>query len=847
MSGSNEALREIVEKLAKPIPVERNMGYRDLSVIGGFGQYMRLWARRALEFATQGEVAERLRQLISLFEGYDISSVIERQRRVSEAEQILKELSAMICHAPASGEMASQMGRSTASTTQVATRAAVRAQREITAAHPARAKSAAEQERSKGITRSEVEIAEDVLEKPVQYLHGVGQKRATLLKRLGVEKVGDLITLFPRRHEDRTQIKTLSQLIPGEKECVFVTVTGYPRTERRKSITITKVPVADHTGSAFLVWFNQPFREAQLFPRMKLFAYGKVQRFMHSLCIVMPEIEPSGDESWLQIGRIVPIYPLTQGLTQNFVRQLVHSTLEKFGWAIDETLPSELLSAHDLMPLREAFRQIHFPDDMLKLQQARRRLVFEEFLLMQLALALRERGFKKRQGIAFKTDLPQIEEFIRSFPFELTNSQKRAIAEIHRDMASPQPMNRLLHGEVGSGKTIVAAVALYTAVLNGYQSAFMAPTEILAEQHYRVLLELFQPFGVDVTLLIGSLSPREKRKARRRIEIGDASIVVGTHALIQEDVNFKNLGLVIVDEQHRFGVMQRANLIRKGICPDVLVMTATPIPRTLALTVYGDLDVSVLRELPPGRKPVITRWVRKEKRHLAYRFVQQELEKGRQAYVVCPLIEESEKLEDVDAVVRHAEWLQREVFPEYKVGVLHGRLPTSEKDSVMDAFRRGEINVLTTTTVIEVGVDVPNATVIVIEDAHRFGLAQLHQLRGRVRRSTFQSYCFLIGSPSSDDARRRLEVMVRTNDGFEIAEEDLRIRGPGEFYGTRQHGLPDLRIADIIHDVDLLILARQVAQGIVEEDPHLRNPKYRVLRQNVLKLFEGRIELIDIS
>jgi ATP-dependent DNA helicase RecG len=833
-------LDEILDKLEKPIPVERKMGYRDLSVIGGFGRYMQLWASRAMELAEgDSEVTERLRYLVSLFDGYELVSLMERKERVNEAEQIVKELRSLIKNELRVNERIGSPDEEVGTTSSVSVSEDEHLHIQTAVA-------------SKGVHTDTVstDIYEQKLKKlsqPVQYLYGVGQKRASLLKRLGVETVEDLLMLFPRRHEDRTRIKPIAQLTLGEKECALVTVTGHARTEKRRGIAITKVPVADHTGSAFLVWFNQPFREAQVFPNMKLFVYGKVQRFMHSLCIVMPEVEPAVGDSWLQVGRIVPIYPLTGGLTQNFLRRLIYNTLEAFSGMIEETLPQDLLRAHQMMPLREAFKQIHFPDDMHKLQQARRRVVFEEFLLMQLALALRERGFKKKQGIAFKTDLPQIAEFIASFPFELTASQKRAIEEIHRDMASPQPMNRLLHGEVGSGKTVVAATALYTAVLNGYQGAFMAPTEVLAEQHYRVLLELFQPFNVDVTLLIGSLSQREKRRARRRIEIGDASIIVGTHALIQEDVVFNRLGLAVVDEQHKFGVMQRANLIRKGTCPDVLIMTATPIPRTLALTVYGDLDVSVLRELPPGRKPVITRWVRKERRHLAYRFVQQELEKGRQAYVVCPLIEESEKLEDVDAVVKHAEWLQHEVFPDFKVGVLHGRLPSHEKDAVMEAFRRGEIHVLTTTTVIEVGVDVPNATVIVIEDAHRFGLAQLHQLRGRVGRSTYQSYCFLVGSPSSEDARRRLEVMVRTNDGFEIAEEDLRLRGPGEFYGTRQHGLPDLRIADIIHDVDLLILARRVARSIVEEDPTLRSPKYAALRQKVLKLFEGRIELIDVS
>jgi len=690
------------------------------------------------------------------------------------------------------------------------------------------------------------------LDTEVQYVKGVGPRIAGMLNKLNIFTAGDLLRHFPRRYEDRTHFARIASLQHGETATIRGTVLGADNVSTRGRLVLTKVVVDDGSGSIVLTWFNQKFRKEQFLKLrgQEVVAYGTVQAGRWGVEIASPEVELFAEQSDpLSTGRVVPVYPLTEGLFQITLRKVIYAMLDGYLPLVEETLPEDVRNRLDLMDAQEAIRNIHFPESQAAMEAARKRLVFEELFLLQLALAMRKRGIEAPgQGIAFNVPTDLKEQLRQILPFELTGAQKKVIREIANDMSRPVCMNRLLQGDVGSGKTAVALAAMLIAVSNGYQAALMAPTEILAEQHYLGISRLLGEqdlMGIRVDLLTGSLRSKHRREVNERIASGQTQIVIGTHALIQEGVEFRKLGLVIVDEQHRFGVMQRAALMEKGLMPDILVMTATPIPRTLTLTVYGDLDVSIIDELPPGRKPIKTHWKQIGERRKVYAALRTLIDQGRQAYVVCPLIEESDKLQ-VQAATELAEFLQTEVFPDLRIGLLHGGMKSDEKDAVMSAFRSGEIHILVSTTVIEVGVDVANATVMVIEDADRFGLAQLHQLRGRVGRGDEQSYCVMICEGNSQDSIKRMTTMAETKDGFVIAEKDLELRGPGEFYGTKQSGMPELTIADIFRDIPILELARKEAFSIIDKDPNLSAEAFSRLRRDLIKKYDA-FELATVS
>lgn len=690
------------------------------------------------------------------------------------------------------------------------------------------------------------------LDDPLQYLKGVGPQAAALLGKLGLLTVGDLLRHIPRRWEDRTKFRRVADVQNGE----FVTVCGLViaanTTYPKPRLQITKVLLDDQGSALTLTWFNQPYYEKTFkglaAARRPVVAYGQAKRAGWSLEIQNPEWEELGEDGdTLSTNRIVPIYPATEGVRQGRLRRIIHSVLQTYLPLVEETLPPDVLLQHRLVSAQKAVWNIHFPESPPDLEAARRRLVFAEFFHLQTLLALRRRAHSREaQGISFEVSLERLRADLKEIvPFTLTGAQQRTIAEIAADMGSGRAMNRLLQGDVGSGKTMVALAAMLMAVESGYQAALMAPTEILAQQHAIVLRRLLEPLGLAVELSLGSQTVKEKAGVRDRLESGQSRLVVGTHALIQEGVAFARLGLVIIDEQHRFGVLQRQALRQKGERPHILVMTATPIPRTLTLTLYGDLDVSLLDELPPGRKPIATHWKTQDKRAQTYAAAQRLLDEGRQIYIVCPLVEESEKLQAKSAT-QLSEHIASEVFPQYRVGLLHGQMKSDEKDSIMARFKAHELDVLVATTVIEVGIDVPNASVIIIEDAERFGLAQLHQLRGRVGRGEHSSFCILIADPKTEDGRARLDVMTATRDGFKIAEEDLRLRGPGEFYGTRQSGMPELYIADIVNDRDILMETRETAFRLVESDPALSRPEHQPLRRALERLKPG-FDLMTVS
>ncbi len=681
---------------------------------------------------------------------------------------------------------------------------------------------------------------------PVQYLRGVGPARAALLARLGIETIRDLLLHLPRRHEDRRNPTALSRLVDGAEQAAIVRIEAVRTIRTRRGTTLVRAGIVDATGAAHAVWFNQPYL-AQRLPRgQQVSLYGRVERIGRGLQFVSPEVEPLDPdaEPW-NVGRLVPVYPSTEGLPQRPLRAIVREALSGYADALSDVLPGPLRDRHHLSGLRQALWAAHFPDDDASQAAARRRLAFEELLIFQLGILRQRRTLQETpRGANYGPPGELVPRFLALLPFPLTRAQQRVIDEILADMHRPVPMNRLLQGDVGSGKTVVASAALLACVEGGYQGALMAPTEILAEQHYLTLRRMLAPMDVAVHLLTGGMPPVERVPALEILRSGRPGIVIGTHALLEEAVIFDRLGVAVVDEQHRFGVMQRSRLRQKGFAPDVLVVTATPIPRTLVLTVYGDLDVSVLDELPPGRRPVKTLVRSKGARPAIYQYVREQVAAGRQAFVVCPLIEESEALQ-VQSAVELARDLAAGPLASLRLEVMHGRLPAAQKAERMDAFRAGAIDVLVATTVIEVGIDVPNASLMIIEDADRYGLAQLHQLRGRVGRGAQQSHCVLIADPVTDEGRRRLEVMRATHDGFRIAQEDLQLRGPGEVLGVRQHGIGGLRIADPVADLALLEEAKRAAEDLLHRDPDLAGT--RALGEAVRRHLDERVRLASVG
>ncbi len=673
---------------------------------------------------------------------------------------------------------------------------------------------------------------------------GVGQVRRKALQRLGLNTAEDLLRCFPRDYEDRTRLYSIADAPEGEPVCIHAMVAETPRLSRvRKGLDITKVKVVDQFSAMTVTFFNQAYVKDALRPGESYTFYGKVEGLGRARQMTNPVFERQ--ESARFTGCIMPIYSLTHGVSNNLLAGLTQQALDGCLEQVSESLPHALRQTHQLADLPFSYQNIHFPSAFEALAQARHRLIFEELFTLSCGLSFLKQRRNDQAGPVFPTT--DTSEFYSFLPFAPTRAQQRVMDELTRDTAAGKPMNRLLQGDVGSGKTVVAAYGAWLAHQGGFQSALMAPTEILAAQHYHSLSALLAPAGIRVALLTGSTKAADKRRIYAALAAGEIHFVVGTHALLSEGVTFARLGLVVTDEQHRFGVAQRAALAAKAtVSPHVLVMSATPIPRTLALIIYGDLDVSVLDELPPGRTPVQTVLVGEDKRARMYGFVRKLVGEGRQAYIVCPMVEEGDQATaELKAVTAYAKQLQQQVFPDLRVAFVHGKMKANEKEAVMAAFAAGETHVLVSTTVIEVGVDVPNAALMIIENAERFGLSQLHQLRGRVGRGKHQSYCVLLSNSRNPETRERLKVMTRTTDGFVISEEDLKARGPGDFFGKRQHGLPQLRVADLVGDMRLLKQAQQAAEALLRQDPTLTQPEHQGIRKQVQRLFADNPDIFN--
>lgn len=689
------------------------------------------------------------------------------------------------------------------------------------------------------------------LDREIQFVKGVGPERARMFAKLGITNVASLLYYFPREWVDRSNIKPIIKVKPGDLETVSGTVISSETRQVRGSLKITSVTIKDNTGFITGTWFNQPFMEKLLKKGLNVIFHGRVEAYRGMLQIGSPEYELAEDgegeaAETINVNRIVPIYPLTEKLSQKQFRKIIKYCVDNYLESLKEYMPNEIKERYNLIDLKTAVYNAHYPEDFKTLEDSKRRIIFDEFFFMQLAFAVRRKKVRDEPGILFDKALKLYENFISKLPFKLTAAQHRVLGEIRSDLVSGKPMNRLVQGDVGSGKTIVALAACVMAVDNGCQAAIMAPTEILANQHMRNITALLLGTGIKAGLLLGGMKKKQREEILAGIKDGSLNIVIGTHALIQDDVIFKNLGFAVIDEQHRFGVMQRAALLRKGnSLPHSLIMTATPIPRTLSLSVYGDTDISVIDELPPGRKPIKTIVIESFQTNKLYSFLEERLAEKCQIYMVYPLVDESEKLDLKSAIEMEKHLALR--FKDYKTAIVHGQMKTEERDIAMAAFKNKEIDILVATTVIEVGIDIPDASVMVIEHAERFGLSQLHQLRGRVGRGSKQSYCVLVGDPRTEDGLKRLGIMEQTQDGFKISEADLEIRGPGEFMGTRQHGLPEFKMANIIRDRQILELAKEAAFSFISDNCDSNHIKKEQLVRIIKQKYGSSFDLINIG
>ncbi len=920
---------KILTTIRRPFQQELRKGCKDDVVVNGLGSYVQLWAKNGDAFTQEATEKEVLNGLASLFKNYASASPTERRRTLEEAtkriDAALGQEQRNPTHTDATNiepaqtrqqpttqrprskkntqtEMLPLFGGTETRSESVPTKrepiaAPITPQKQTeppslfgnvdTISQPSENPPAEEATASVPISNIPVstDLASlDFLSESPQYIKGIGPRRAAMLAaEISIQTVGELLAYYPRDYIDRSkmvEIYRVGRAEDDEPETIQGKVVNHTSSPTAKGKRIGKISIYDGTGIAMLVNFGRRIgiMKSLLPVDTEVVVSGKFSRRYNEIQATDYEFELFEEDNLIHTNRIVPKYPLTAKLTAKMLRMWMRTALDEYGQQIPEIFPLELRQRQNLIDRQSAINEIHFPTSEAHRKAAQKRLAFEEFFLLTIGMEMKKDRKISQDGIAFQIGTePQenapslLRDFVAALPYELTGAQKRVFAEIQDDMRQKSVMNRLIQGDVGSGKTVVAAMALLRAIENGYQGALMVPTEILAEQHYYNLSEMLEHLrkgapqeedeGINVVLLKSDLPKAERDAALAAIADGSADLIVGTQALIQEGVDFHKLGLVIIDEQHRFGVMQRATLRNKARsgngdpkqptaappAPDVLVMTATPIPRTLALTLYGDLNVSVIDEMPPGRQTIKTTWIKEKDREKLYADLRKEIQRGRQAYVVYPLVEESEKLEELKAATEMAEHLQNAVFPDLRVGLLHGQMKSVEKREVMAQFNDKQIDILVSTTVIEVGIDVPNATLMVIENAERFGLSQLHQLRGRVGRGEHKSACYLVATPKGDDSYQRILAMIRTNNGFQIAEADLNIRGPGEFFGTRQSGVPNFKIADIIHDTSLLEAAKKEAELLVKADSGLNAPGHQLLKQMLQKHWRGNLEIASVG